>query len=191
MPERIRRARPDEADALSALAFRSKAHWGYPPDFLATWRDEMRLHADAIAKHEVWVAESPGGSLIGYHRVLAGDPAELEDLWVEPHAIGSGVGRWLFQHAIEVAAGLGASALEIVSDPHAVGFYERMGAVVIGEIPSMLVAGRTLPRMRLELRFALERKYLGSGSREQVPSVYPGPPFAAHSKFRSGSDAKS
>ncbi|MGI8998604.1 MAG: GNAT family N-acetyltransferase, partial [Candidatus Limnocylindria bacterium] len=128
---------------------------------------EMRLHADEIAQHEVWVAESPGAVPIGYHRVLAGDPAELEDLWVEPDAIGSGVGRRLFQHAIEVAAGLGASAFEIVSDPHAVGFYERMGAVVIGEIPSMLVAGRTLPLLRLDLRLAAQRKnatvHTGSG----------------------------
>ncbi|MDQ3344679.1 MAG: GNAT family N-acetyltransferase [Chloroflexota bacterium] len=151
MPDRIRRARPDEADALSALAFRSKAHWDYGADFLALWREEMRLHPDEIAQHEVWVAESSGGVPVGYHRVLAGDPAELEDLWVEPDALGAGVGRGLFEHAVNVAVGLGASALEIVSDPHAVGFYERMGAVVIGEVPSMLVPGRTLPRMRLDL----------------------------------------
>lgn len=111
----------------------------------------MRLHPDEIAQHEVWVAESSGGVPVGYHRVLAGDPAELEDLWVEPDALGAGVGRGLFEHAVNVAVGLGASALEIVSDPHAVGFYERIGAVVIGEVPSMLVPGRTLPRMRLDL----------------------------------------
>ena len=30
----IREARPDEAELLSELAFRSKAHWGYDAEFL-------------------------------------------------------------------------------------------------------------------------------------------------------------
>ena len=136
---------------MSALALRSKAHWGYPADFLELWREEMHLHPDEIDGHEVWVAESGTGAMIGYHRVMNRDPAELEDLWVEPAAIGSGVGRLLFEHAVGVARSSGASALEIVADPHAAAFYERMGAVVIGAVPSQLIPGRTLPRMRLPL----------------------------------------
>ena len=153
MPEpRIRRARPDEADALNALAARSKAHWGYDAAFLERVRDAMTLHPEDVGRHEVWVLESTSGRPIGYHRVIPGDPAELEDLWVEPSSIGSGAGRLLFEHAVEVARRGGASALEIDSDPNAVGFYGRMGAVQIGETPSVLVQGRILPRMRIALR---------------------------------------
>ena len=152
MPEpRIRRARPDEANALSALAARSKAHWGYDAAFMARVQDAMTLRAEDVDRHEVWVLESESGTPIGYHRVIPGDPAELEDLWVEPAAIGSGVGRRLFDHAVEIARGVGASALEIDADPHAVGFYERMGAVRIGETSSKLIPGRTLPRLRMPL----------------------------------------
>jgi len=152
MPEpRIRRARPDEADALSALAARSKAHWGYDAAFLERVRDAMTLHPEDVDQHEVWVLESSSGDPIGYHRVMPGDPAELEDLWVEPSAIGSGGGRLLFEHAVDVARSGGASALEIDADPNAVGFYERMGAVQIGETQSTLIPGRTLPRLRILL----------------------------------------
>jgi GNAT superfamily N-acetyltransferase len=152
MPEpRIRRARPDEADALTALAGRSKAHWGYDTDFLEQVSDAMRLHADEIGRHEVWVLEPESGAPIGYHRVIPGDPAELEDLWVEPSAIGSGAGRRLFEHAVGIARASGAAALEVDADPHAVGFYERMGAVRIGETASALIPGRTLPRLRIEV----------------------------------------
>jgi GNAT superfamily N-acetyltransferase len=144
----IRRARPDEADALSALAQRSKAHWGYDAEFLERVRGAMTLEADDVDRHEVWVAESDG-AVVGYHRVIPGDPAELEDLWVEPAAIGSGAGRQLFEHAVEIARNSGATVLEIDADPHATGFYERMGAVRIGQTPSTLIPGRALPRMRL------------------------------------------
>ena len=152
MPEpRIRRAHPDEADALSALAGRSKAHWGYDAVFLEQIRDAMTLHPDEIGRHEVWVLESASGAPIGYHRVILGDPAELEDLWVDPSAIGFGAGRRLFEHALEIAGRGGASALEIDADPNALGFYERMGAVRIGDTPSTLIPGRSLPRMRIEV----------------------------------------
>jgi GNAT superfamily N-acetyltransferase len=57
----------------------------------------------------------------------------LEDLWVDPVAIGSGVGRRLFDHAVVTAAGLGLTSLLIESDPNAEGFYLAMGAERIGE----------------------------------------------------------
>lgn len=146
---RIRRARSDEADALSALAARSKAHWGYDAAFMERVRDAMTLRPEDVGRHEVWVLESSSGAPIGYHRVIPGEPAELEDLWVEPSAIGSGAGRRLLEHALEVARITGASALEIDADPHAVGFYERMGAVLIGDTPSTLIPGRRLPRLQI------------------------------------------
>ena len=153
MPEpRIRRARRNEADVLSALAARSKAHWGYDAAFMERVRDAMTLRPEDVDRHEVWVLESSAGDPIGYHRVIPGDPAELEDMWVEPSAIGSGAGRRLFEHAVDVARTSGAPALEIDADPHAVGFYERMGAIRVGETASKLIPGRTLPRLRFEVR---------------------------------------
>ena len=40
-----RSAKPEEADALSALAFRSKAYWGYGAEFLEACRSELTLTA--------------------------------------------------------------------------------------------------------------------------------------------------
>ena len=147
---RIRRARPDEADELTALATRAKAHWGYDADFMERIRDAMSLSPTDVAGDEVWALEDGTGRVIGYHRVLAGDPAEVEDLWVEPAAMGAGHGRRLFEHAVAIARSAGASALELDADPNAVGFYERMGMHRIGETPSTTFAGRSLPRMRIE-----------------------------------------
>ena len=47
--------------------------------------------------------------------------------------MGTGVGRALFDHAMKTAAAAGAAAVKIEADPHAEGFYERMGARRIGE----------------------------------------------------------
>ncbi len=101
----IRRARPAEAGVLSALALRSKAHWGYDADFLAACRDDLTLSADDIATSTVYVydgADAPSGF---YRLVLQDDGvAELDALFVEPAAMGQGVGKRLWRHAVATAS---------------------------------------------------------------------------------------
>jgi GNAT superfamily N-acetyltransferase len=150
----IREARPDEAGRLSELARRSKASWGYDEDFMSRASEELTIPMDAIHAHQVWVLQKESGAILGFLRVIPGDPAILEDLWVEPAAMGAGHGRRLWEHAAAVARSGGASAMELDADPNALGFYERMGAVRVGVTPSTVVAGRELPRMRVPLRGA-------------------------------------
>lgn len=150
-PHRIRRAEPGEADALRALAHRSKAYWPYDAAFLARVAPMLMLTASDVERGEVHVLELDG-AVVGWHRVtLHHDRAELEDLWVEPDFIGSGWGRVLFEHAVGVARAHDARALEWDAEPYAQPFYERMGGLEVGRTPSAAEEGRTLPRMRLAL----------------------------------------
>ena len=150
-PDLIRRARPDEAGELRALAHRSKAHWPYSSEFLLRVRPLLRLEPGEIEAAEVWVLEE-AGALAGWHRVtFHGERAELEDLWLEPHLIRTGRGRTLFEHAAQVARDHGARVMDWDAEPYAEGFYRAMGAEEIGRTQSAAEEGRTLPRMRLDL----------------------------------------
>jgi len=147
----IRRARPDDAETLTAIAHAAKRHWGYPEEWIEHWKPELTITNDFIAKNEMFVAmvdeEIAGCGAL----VFDGTQAELEHLWVQPKHIGSGVGRCLFEKIRERARDLKASGLEISSDPNAEGFYERMGATRIGEVRSQVDGQpRTLPRMKVE-----------------------------------------
>ena len=147
----IRRARPDEAPALSALALRSKAHWGYDAAFLEACREDLTLSAGAVGAGQVYLLEERGHP-VGFYRLRArGDEATLADLFVEPGAIGRGYGRQLWEHAVATARRLGARRLVLQSEPHAEGFYRAMGAERIGEAPSTVFPGRSLPLMHLAL----------------------------------------
>ena len=111
----------------------------------------LTLDPHEVATSEVWVLERDGKPL-GWHRVtFHGDMAELEDLWLEPAVIRTGLGRQLFEHAVDIARQHRAEALEWDAEPYAQGFYEAMGGREIGRVPSAAVPGRTLPRMRLDL----------------------------------------
>jgi GNAT superfamily N-acetyltransferase len=148
---RIRRARPSEADGLRELAHRSKAYWPYSPEFLEAVRPLLQLDTRDVEISEVWVLDIDERTA-GWHRVtFHGVRAELEDLWLEPAYIGSGLGRVLFEHAVTIARSHGATRLEWDAEPYAEGFYRAMGGEEIGRSPSAAVEGRTLPRMRLYL----------------------------------------
>ena len=145
----IRRARPAEAPALAALAVRSKGYWPYPPEFLARFARGLGMSAEVVAANEVWVGERDG-YVRGFYTLLhRADRTVLDDLWLEPAEIGRGCGRALFEHARGRAVAAGARVLEWEAEPHAVGFYERMGGATVRWANSPL--GRPLPVMRLML----------------------------------------
>ena len=149
----IRRAYPAEADVLSALALRSKAHWGYDADFLAACRDDLTLSPEEIATSPIYVLDGADGPS-GYYRLVLQDDgvAELDALFVEPAAMGQGVGRRLWRHAVATAGNLGCSEMIWQSDPQAEGFYLALGAQRSGESESTVTPGRMLPLMRFRLR---------------------------------------
>jgi GNAT superfamily N-acetyltransferase len=150
----IRLAREAEAAALSALCFRSKAHWGYGEEFMARSRASLTITPDFIATGRVFVAEPEGCAPLGVASVapLAEDRTyDLVHLFIEPSAMQKGVGKLLFEAAANKARADGARRLVIQSDPHAVGFYRRLGAKDAGEAPSDSVPGRMLPMLHFEL----------------------------------------
>jgi GNAT superfamily N-acetyltransferase len=166
------------APVLTELCRRSKAHWGYEPDLLHRWAGDLAITAQDIDRDAVLVAElgdDDGGApprIGGFARISRGTsahldhpaPARLDDLWVEPDAMGAGVGRALFEASCEVARTLPADQMLIVSDPNAEGFYLRMGARRIGEEASEVVDGRQLPILLIDLhRPAADASRLTSG----------------------------
>jgi GNAT superfamily N-acetyltransferase len=178
---RIRRARPDEAEALTELTLRSKAYWDYDAAFLARCRIVMRILPGMIRDNVYCVAEAEppragAPALLGVppragEAALLGVPPRagkpallgvygfepepdgvgLDVFFVEPEAIGRGVGRALWRHAVERARRLGAPALTVQSDPNAAGFYRRMGCRPAGGRASEIEPGRILPLFRFAL----------------------------------------
>jgi GNAT superfamily N-acetyltransferase len=130
----ILRARPEDADTLTRIAFAAKAHWGYPDHWMERWREDLTVTPEYVQQNEVhaaFVEEQPAGF---YALVGEGRRIELEHLWVLPERMGEGVGRALLEHALRTAASLGAGVVGIEADPNAEGFYRRMGARRVGEI---------------------------------------------------------
>ena len=148
----IRRARPGEREALTALCLRSKAHWGYDAEFMRLCAVTLVISDQSIAEGRVLVATEGDGRILGTSSVLQdGEDASLDLMFVEPGAIGSGVGRLLFIEAVRLARRLGYRRMTILADVNAAPFYERMGAHFLRQAPSDAIPGRWLPFYEYDL----------------------------------------
>lgn len=152
MNMQIRKAMPGEGKNLTALCVRSKAHWGYDATFMKLSAVTLAVSEDDIALGRVLIAVDSDRRVLGMACVLPeGQTADLDALFVDPVAIGTGAGRLLFDAATALARTLGARRMTILADPNAAPFYERMGARYLRNAPSDAIPGRTLPFYECDL----------------------------------------
>ena len=148
---RIRQASPGDAARLTEIAHDAKRYWGYPEHWIKHWQADLTITPEFIANNDVYVAEQEGELLGFYALIVRENKAELDHMWVAPKHVGSGVGKELFIHAMQRAAGQDVSEVQISSDPHAEGFYQKMGATRVGEVASEIDGQpRILPRLRVD-----------------------------------------
>jgi GNAT superfamily N-acetyltransferase len=91
-------------------------------------------------------------AILGFYTVekVSEGVYELEALFVEPEHIGTGIGRSLVQHAIQVLSERRVSRLIIQSDPNASLFYIAAGARQVGTRESGSIPGRQLPLFEIK-----------------------------------------
>ena len=139
---------------MSALAVRSKAHWGYSKEFLAACRGELSVDASRIGSEDYrcFVAVE-NDSTAGFYTVerISEGVWELDALFVEPARIGTGVGRSLIRHAVHLLSECGAVRLMIQGDPNATDFYRAAGARRVGIRESGSIPGRHLPLFAIDI----------------------------------------
>ena len=151
----IRTARAGEAQALTALCVRSKAHWGYDAEFMRLCRASLAVSEADVASGRVLVAER---ERLAFGMAKVEPDGELGMMFVDPLAMGRGAGRALFEASAALARRFGARRMAILADPNAAPFYERMGARLVGHAPSDAIPGRALPLYEYDLQTAWTRR---------------------------------
>ncbi len=147
---RIRRANSSDTASLTDLAMRSKAYWGYDVSFMPNVAPLLDFGAVDITLAQIYVLDDGDACILGFYQLtMIYNRPYLDDLWIDPPYIGTGLGKHLWLHALSTARSLGWDHLLIESDPGAEDFYLKMGARRIGEQRSGV--GRLLPLLHFEL----------------------------------------
>jgi GNAT superfamily N-acetyltransferase len=147
----FRRPSPEAAEQLTALTLASKAHWGYDQDFMNRARPSLTVTPEYLDANDCWVAEIEGATVGWFSLVSIPDGLLLDNFFLLPAHMGSGIGRLMWDEALRRAAAAGARRLTLEADPNASGFYERMGARLTGSGTAQ-ATGRRLPVYEIELK---------------------------------------
>lgn len=153
---RLRPAQLADLLTLSRLARDAKSVWGYERSWIEAWTSELTITPDDLDRLDIAVAHLEGevDTIAGFAAVDFRESAwTLEHCWVAPRFMRRGVGSALYRHVTDTIASHGGGVLTIVSDPHAVPFYERVGAAHIGDVAAPMpgASGRTLPVLEQEI----------------------------------------
>ena len=117
----IRRATAHDVDGIAELFERSFGTLTFLP-VLHTLEEHRAHFARVVAEQEVWVFEN--GGILGFASI---DDSMLNYLYIEPDAIGSGVGSALYRHVVERRPA-GFTFWVFQQNERARRFYERQGA---------------------------------------------------------------
>jgi maltose O-acetyltransferase len=122
--------------------------------YFETWKEELTITKEYIRRNIVQVAET-GETILGYYSIVENEQDFwvgkvfvragywLEHIFIRTEFIGKGIGTQLIGDVQKACQNLGVKKLYIFSDPHANGFYHKMGADYVKESPSS-IEGRTV-----------------------------------------------
>jgi GNAT superfamily N-acetyltransferase len=111
--------------------------------------DALEFPGIAAADGRTRVAVAADGRIAGFATsLIAGDAAELDDLFVDPGWMRRGVGRALVADAAAIARQWGARRIEVTANPHAAAFYQQAGFVGGHEVQTRFGPGS---RMHLDV----------------------------------------
>lgn len=146
----IRPAQEAEQKPLEALQLRSSLENEGDRALLLANPDVIKIPLQQILDGLVFVAEL-NGTVVGFVALKPYAPRkmELEGLFMEPGYWRLGIGRRLVAHAIEVSRAQGARTMIVFANPHADGFYRRIGFIKEGEVT---VESHTAFVMSMDLR---------------------------------------
>lgn len=151
--QKIRNAETSEAEVLTGITLRSKASWGYDADFMESCKTELTICAADISDSLNIIRVIEYDVVEGFYflRIKDSTKAKLRFFFIDPPYMRQGFGKLLFEDAVSVLKEKGYKTMDIESDPYAQGFYESMGAVCIGEIPSGSISERMLPHLEYRI----------------------------------------
>jgi GNAT superfamily N-acetyltransferase len=147
----IEKAEVDDHTRLTELTIQSKSYWGYSDVQMKKWLPDLTIAPDYILTHQVYKLKNDD-RVVGYYSYFFEELGEvvLDNLFVTPELIGSGLGRDLMVDFIDRVKIEGCKRILLYSDPNSEGFYQGFGFEVIGE-KATSIRGRFLPIMRLEI----------------------------------------
>lgn len=136
-------ASSDDSSLLTDTAFKSKRKWNYTEEQMALWTNELTITERYIKENHVFKILDKTNYLGFFSLVIKDKYIEIDHFWLLPENIQKGYGSITFDFIQQTAQRLNYNILRVFSEPHANGFYSKMGGKIVQSKESK-VKGRFL-----------------------------------------------
>jgi streptomycin 6-kinase len=147
-----RSAEAKDLAAANQLIRASKAHWGYPDDFMKRFMQLFGLTEAYLSENTIELMLD-GDKIIGLYgfKLHPDNSLELDYFFIHPAYIGKGFGKTLWDRARQCPKQFNMHSFILWSDPEAETFYVKMGCHRIGMKKSPLLPNREAPVLQYDL----------------------------------------
>ena len=148
----IKKARVENVEVLNDIMKRSIAIWNYSAKEIEETTKKLAITTESIDKSICCIAEL-NGLIKGFFCI---EPSKSEKtseakFYIEPDSIREGLGTMLWKQVISELKNKGIKHFKILVDRNAQGFYEKLGAVKVGEQPSEIIEDYMHPIMNYNI----------------------------------------
>jgi ribosomal protein S18 acetylase RimI-like enzyme len=124
----VRTATIEDLDVLTGVFRRASLSNDGDREFLLRHPEVLELSGQAVREGRTRAAIDAEGAIVGFVSYLVvGGIFEIDDLFVDPLAMGQGIGRELVEVIVALASAQSFDRIEVTANPHAQAFYERAG----------------------------------------------------------------
>ena len=164
----IHAAEVNKASELNRIAIESESYWGYDSDFMNEFKVMYQITEEFIRKNPIFIL-CENDRIIGFYSLsIKEEENTIEYFYIEPQSIGNGYGKKMWNHLANYCKENNIKEFSLVTSPQAKAFYEKMGAVQIDEVESILKKGRKIPK----LKCTLADVYLHINIKETLKQAY-------------------
>ncbi len=147
----IVRSTLEDNEILTEITKESKAYWGYSDEQMEDWSELLTITKDYIETNAVYKLLVDNLTVGFYSYIyLNEDLVKLDNLFVLPNHIGSGLGKLLMNDFLKRIKNTERKKIILESEPNVEKFYEYFGFIKIGQIETA-IKGRYLPIMELKI----------------------------------------
>lgn len=124
----------EDAEDLSAVAVRSKRHWGYSKEAMELWNQNLTITEDFLNSHTV-IKATLEDEIVGFFALEEIQPVtRIAQYWIDTPYMRKGYGTVMYNYLRDYLKKRDVERVTLVLDPNGMSFFERKGAKILERI---------------------------------------------------------
>ena len=145
------KASPADLETLNRIAYEAEAYWEHDESFMEIFASVYKLTGETL-KNQITYLMVENNQIIGFFSIIPKQSAaHLDYFYIRREQMGKGLGRKLWNHLLNLCREKGFKEITGETEPGALPFYTKMGAIQVGTTKSKIDPNKDLPKFQFSL----------------------------------------